>query len=161
MVRTVDAGLLAHGLELVESGGDFAVGYQVTTRERNTNGTVGVGWGDYDWMWRSWHPRLGGMPAATPRAGMLILALFDGKSKELVWPVTAANTIRAEQSPQERGIASARWSPRCSSTFHSGVDRQPSRFNRAREKGVAPTVTFSNPNRRSICCDWGVWRECL
>jgi len=106
IVRAIDATLQTKGLELVESGGDFAVGYQATTQQRSSYTTVSSGWGT-GWGRRGWRGSSVGVSTSTTRenvydVGTLILGLFDGKTKDLAWTGTASDTISAGKSPQER-----------------------------------------------------------
>ncbi len=99
----VDATLATKGLSKVESGGDLAVGYQVTTADRTTYNTVSTGWGGgYRYGWGG-----GGMGMTTTTEqnyteGTIILAMFDQGTKNLVWKGSASGTVDPGKSPQER-----------------------------------------------------------
>jgi len=96
----VDAALAAKGLSKVDSGGDLAVGYQVTTAEQTDYTTVGSGFGGYGWGWGG-----GGMATTTEQTytqGTVILAMFDESTKNLVWKGTASNTVNPGASPEDR-----------------------------------------------------------
>ncbi len=99
----VDATLATKGLSKVDSGGDLAVGYQVTTADRTTYNTVSTGWGGgYRYGWGG-----GGMGMTTTTEqnyteGTIILAMFDQGTKNLVWKGSASGTVDPGKSPQER-----------------------------------------------------------
>ena len=99
----VDATLAAKGLSKMNSGGDLAVAYQVTTADRKTYNTVSTGWGGgYRYGWGG-----GGMGMTTTTEqnyteGTVILAMFDQGTKSLVWKGTASGTVDPGKSPQER-----------------------------------------------------------
>jgi hypothetical protein len=108
IVNGVETVLAARGLELVESGGDLAIGYQVTTSQRSTYTTVSAGWGGYGWGRRGW--RRGGFAGVsssqtterTYDVGTIILGMFEPQSKDLLWTGTASDTIRPSMTPAER-----------------------------------------------------------
>ena len=99
----VDATLAAKGLSKVNSGGDLAVAYQVTTADRKTYNTVSTGWGGgYRYGW-------GGAGIGTSTTyeqsyteGTIILAMFDQGTRNLVWKGTASGTVDPGRSPEER-----------------------------------------------------------
>ncbi len=96
----VDAALAAKGLSKVDSGGDLAVAYQVTSAEQTSYTTVGSGFGGYRWGWGG-----GGMETTTEQTytqGTVILAMFDEGTKSLVWKGEASNTVDPGASPEDR-----------------------------------------------------------
>ena len=99
----VDASMASKGLSKVDSGGDLAIGYQVTTAERKTYNTMSTGWGGgYRYGWGG-----AGMGTSTTyeqnyTEGSIILAMFDQGTKNLVWKGTASGTVDPGQSPEER-----------------------------------------------------------
>jgi hypothetical protein len=99
----VDATLATKGLSKVDSGGDLAVAYQVTTAERSTYNTVSTGWGGgYRYGWGGAGM---GMTTTTEQnytEGTIILAMFDQGTKNLVWKGSASGTVDPGKSPQER-----------------------------------------------------------
>jgi hypothetical protein len=100
---SVDAALAAKGLSKVDSGGDLAVSYQVTTADRTTYNTINTGWGGgYRYGWGGAGM---GMTTTTEQnymEGTIILAMFDEGTKNLVWKGTASDTIDPGKSPDER-----------------------------------------------------------
>ncbi len=103
VTSAVDATLAAKGLSKVSSGGDLAVGYQVTTAERSTYNTVSTGWGGgYRYGWGGAGM---GMTTTTEQnytEGTVILAMFDQGTQSLVWKGTASGTLNPGASPDDR-----------------------------------------------------------
>jgi hypothetical protein len=100
----VDASLAAKGLDKVDSGGDLAVGYQVTTAERSTYNTVSTGWGG-GYGRRGWGGAGMGMTTTTEQnytEGTIILAMFDEGTESMVWKGTATATVDPGKSPEDR-----------------------------------------------------------
>jgi len=100
----VDASLAAKGLSKVDSGGDLAVGYQVTTAERSTYNTVSTGWGG-GYGRGGWGGAGMGMSTTTEQnytEGSIILAMFDEGTQSMVWKGTASATLDAGKSPEDR-----------------------------------------------------------
>jgi hypothetical protein len=113
ITSAVDASLAAKGLSKVNSGGDLAVAYQVTTADRKTYSTMSSGWGGgYRYGWGG-----GGMGMTTTTEqsytdGTVIVAMFDEATKNLVWKGTASKTIDPGKSPEDRAA-----------TIQSAVDK--------------------------------------
>jgi uncharacterized protein DUF4136 len=91
--EAVNAALTAKGLTPVESGGDIAVVAVEATQSQRTLNTFydGLGGG---WRWRGF----GGFGEATTtvdtyKVGTLIVDLFDGHSKTLVWRGSSSDTL--------------------------------------------------------------------
>ncbi len=100
----VDATLATKGLSKVDSGGDLAVGYQVTTADRTTYNTVSTGWGG-GYGRRGWGGAGMGMTTTTEQnytEGTIILAMFDEGTENLVWKGTASATEDRGKSPEDR-----------------------------------------------------------
>jgi hypothetical protein len=89
--QEVDKDLQGRGWQLVQSGADvtiFAVGSIHNQQELETyyNG-FGGGWGG-GWGWRGWGPGGWGDTTTTvtnQKVGMLVVDMFNGNSKELMW----------------------------------------------------------------------------
>jgi hypothetical protein len=96
----VDEGLAEKGYRLAAEGGDFLVGYRaVLGRQR----TVDPGQA-YDGIWTDNNrPRpAGGGPAPVDKVeteGTLVLRIFDGKSRRLVWEAAADTEIDPQSGP--------------------------------------------------------------
>ncbi|NKB87092.1 MAG: DUF4136 domain-containing protein [Acidobacteria bacterium] len=106
IVSAVDRIMAARGMTKVQEGGDLAVGYQATTDERSTYTTVSAGWGGYGWG-GGWYRGGMGMGTSTTtenryQVGTVIIGMFDGSDKELVWTGQASDTIRPNLTPGER-----------------------------------------------------------
>jgi hypothetical protein len=105
IMNGIETVLAERGLELVESGGDLAVGYQITTSQRSTYTTVSAGWGGGRRGW--WGGGTMGVSSSqtterTYDVGTIILAMFEPQSKDMVWTGTASDTIRPNMTPAER-----------------------------------------------------------
>jgi hypothetical protein len=89
----VDSQLAAKGWTEVESGGDVVVTARGTIQDQQELDTFYEGFGG----WR----RFGGLGDATTtvetfKVGTLIVEMFDGQSKKLIWRATATNTLSDE-----------------------------------------------------------------
>ena len=89
----VNSALRAKGLTEVPSGGDIAVAAMSSTRNQQTLETFYDGMGG-GWRWRGF----GGFGQSTTtvenyKVGTLVVDLFDGNSKKLVWRGVASDTI--------------------------------------------------------------------
>ena len=102
--------LTARGLRQLESaeGADLAIGFQVATHSRRTYRTVSTGWRatGYQRGRRGWNDRTSTVSTTTrTRAreytvGALILAIFDGKDKELVWQGSGSRRLDSSGGPE-------------------------------------------------------------
>lgn len=100
----VDAQLAGKGWTKVESGGDVAVvaiGASHTERKLQTfyDGMSG------GWRWRGF----GGMGEATTteqdyKEGTLVVDLYDGKSKQLIWRGSAEDTVSNNAEKNEKNL---------------------------------------------------------
>ena len=86
----VAARLAAKGLTEVPSGGDVVVGARDAIHDQQQLNTFYDGFGGRRWF--------GGMGMATTtvenyKVGTLIVELFDGQSKNLIWRGAASNTL--------------------------------------------------------------------
>jgi len=93
VVDAIDAQLQAKGWTKVESGGDVAIVALGTTQQEQSLDTFYNGMGG-GWGYRGW----GGMGTATTtvntyRVGTLVVDMYDGKTKQLVWRGTASDTL--------------------------------------------------------------------
>jgi hypothetical protein len=102
----IDADLRAKGFRLVDDGGDFAVGYQLSTRDEVSYTTMHSGWGGYGYGYGYWGGGMNmGMSTTrqnTSTVGQLLIGIFDEASQEMVWRGTGEKTISSrQQSPED------------------------------------------------------------
>lgn len=88
----VDKDLQAKGWSRVESGGDVGISAIGTTHERHELNTFyndpGFGWG-----WRRFGPGFTTTTVSNYREGMLVLDMYDGKSKDLIYRGSAQDGL--------------------------------------------------------------------
>lgn len=89
----VNAALAAKGWTQVDSGGDVSVVAMEITRNQQTLNTFYDGFGG-GWRWRGF----GGFGEATTttepyQVGTVVVDLFDGKTKNLIWRGSASDTL--------------------------------------------------------------------
>jgi hypothetical protein len=89
----VNAALAAKGWTQVDSGGDISVVAMEITRNQQTLNTFYDGFGG-GWRWRGF----GGVGEATTttetyQVGTVVVDLFDGKTKNLIWRGSASDTL--------------------------------------------------------------------
>jgi hypothetical protein len=100
----VDAGLAQRGLRKVDSGGDLAVGYQVSTDQQSSFTTMNTGWGGgYRWG-GGWGMSMGTSTTTqqTWNVGTLVLAMFEQNGKTMVWNGSASADIDGNRTPEDR-----------------------------------------------------------
>ncbi len=93
----IEQNLNSKGFQKVDSGGDIGVGWTLTTQDDVSYETVGDAWGGWRWG--------GGVETTTAihtTVGTLVIAVFDGKSKELVWHGSGQTDLKAGGSPQDQ-----------------------------------------------------------
>lgn len=100
-IDAIDSALSLKGWKRVESGEDVGIVALGTTKNEQDINTFYSGFGpSWGWGYRGW----GGMGTATTtvstyKVGTLIVDLFDGKTKQIMWRGTASDTI--EGSPEK------------------------------------------------------------
>jgi hypothetical protein len=95
-------------LEKVE-GADLAIGFQVATENRRSYRTVSSGWRANGYRHRrgrpGWHDQTTTVTTRTRvreyTVGALVLAIFDGKSKELVWEGSGSQRLDSSGGPEQ------------------------------------------------------------
>jgi len=100
----VDAQLAAKGWTKVASGGDVAVVAIKTTQTQRTLQTFYDGFGG-GWRWRGF----GGIGEATTteqdyKEGTLVVDLYDGKTKQLIWRGSAEDTVSDKEAKNEKNL---------------------------------------------------------
>jgi hypothetical protein len=96
--KGVEEDLERKGYRLVAEGADFLVGYRaVLSSERSVQGSD-----EYEGIWTDEHaPRgagNGGQVDKLDLDGTLVLRVFDGKSRNLVWEATAETELNPRAS---------------------------------------------------------------
>jgi hypothetical protein len=91
----VNADLASKGWKQVQSGGDVSIIAIEITHNQQTLNTFYDGFGG-GWGWRGWGG--GGFGEATTttdvyRVGTLVVDLFDGKTKKLIWRGSSSDTL--------------------------------------------------------------------
>ena len=100
----VDAQLAAKGWTQVDSGGDVAIVAIATTNTERTLQTFYDGMGG-GWRWRGF----GGMGEATTteqdyKEGTLLVDMYDGKTKQLIWRGSAEDTLSNKAEKNEKNL---------------------------------------------------------
>lgn len=100
----VDKSLQAKGWQKVQSGGDVAVTAVGSTQTQQEYQTFYDGMGG--WRWRGF-----GDESTTTvenyKVGSLVLDLYDGKSKQLIWRGTASDTLSKNPEHNEKKLDKA------------------------------------------------------
>src|SRR6201997_3158199 len=100
----VDAQLTAKGWTQVDSGGDVAIVAIATSHTEKTLQTFYDGMGG-GWRWRGF----GGMGEATTteqdyKEGTLIVDMYDGKTKQLIWRGSSEDTVSNNAEKNEKNL---------------------------------------------------------
>jgi len=102
----IEADLTGKGFRNVDTGGDFKVGYQVSTSDQVSYTTMSSGWSSGGYRWRGgWGMGTGVSTTtqSTTTTGTLLIAIFQEQSKDLVWQGTGEKTLSGSaQSPEGR-----------------------------------------------------------
>jgi hypothetical protein len=102
IMQDVDQQLAAKGWTKVESGGDATVSAFGRTHNEQTLESYYNGFGG-GWMWRG----LGGDVTTTVEntpVGSLVVDVFDGKSKHLIWRGSATDTLSSHPDKNEKKL---------------------------------------------------------
>ena len=106
IMTSIDAAMVARGLQKGGANADLAVGYQVTSAERRSYNTVNTGWGGgyggYGWGGYGMSMGTSTTYENTWQEGTLLIGMFDAGTKSLVWTGTATAALDASRSPEER-----------------------------------------------------------
>jgi hypothetical protein len=102
--EAVDAALAAKGWTQVDSGGDISVVAMEIMRDQQTLNTFYDGFGG-GWRWRGF----GGVGEATTttetyQVGTVVVDLFDGKTKNLIWRGSASDTLSNNADKNTRNL---------------------------------------------------------
>ena len=95
------------GLQQVDSGGDIAVTYHLSTQDNTVYNTTNFGYGGYHPGWGGWGGA--GMGSSTTTAstyteGTLILDAYDSNEKKMIWRGTGTVTIKEKPEKQAKQI---------------------------------------------------------
>jgi len=102
--NAVDTQLAAKGWTQVDSGGDVTIVAIGTTHTQRTLQTFYDGFGG-GWRWRGFY----GMGDATTteqdyKEGTLVVDLYDGKTKQLIWRGSAEDTLSDKAAKNEKNL---------------------------------------------------------
>jgi hypothetical protein len=103
--------LTSKGLRQLEAaeGADLAIGFQVATQNRRSYQTVSSGWRASGYRHRrgrpGWHDQTMTVTTRTRvreyTVGALVLAIFGGKGKELVWEGSGSRRLDSSGGPEQ------------------------------------------------------------
>jgi hypothetical protein len=98
---SVNAALAAKGLKQVQSGGDLAIAANEITQNHQTLNTFYDGMGG-GWRWQGFGDAT--TTTETYKVGTLVVDLFDGKTKKLVWRGSSSDTISGNSSKNIKNL---------------------------------------------------------
>ncbi len=101
ITRDVDEQLAAKGLTKVASGGDLGVSAFGATQNQQSIDTFYDGFGG-GWFWRGFGDSTSEV-INTP-VGTLMVDLFDGRSKHLVWRANSSETLSGSPDKNEKKL---------------------------------------------------------
>jgi hypothetical protein len=102
----VDAELSAKGWSKVDSGGDAAISAFGSTRNQQTLQTFYDGFGG-GWRWRGFGPEMTTTTVQNTPVGTLVVDIFDGHSKTLIWRGIATKTLSDKPAKNRKKLESA------------------------------------------------------
>jgi Domain of unknown function (DUF4136) len=103
--RAVDMELTAKGWSKVESGGDAAVSAFGATHNQQSLQTFYDGFGG-GWRWGGFGDVATTTTVNTP-VGTLVVDIFDGKNKQLIWRGSSEGTLSDKPSKNEKKLESS------------------------------------------------------
>jgi hypothetical protein len=101
--RDVDGELSAKGWMQVPSGGDAALSAFGATHERQSLQTFYDGFGG-GWRWGGFGPELATTTTVNTPVGTLVVDIFDGHSKQLIWRGTSDKTLSDKPEKNEKKL---------------------------------------------------------
>ena len=101
--QDVDAQLAARGLQRVPSGGDLAVSAFGSTHNQQSLETFYNGFGG-GWFWRGFGDGMATTEVVNQPVGTLVVDMFDGRTKHLVWRACAAQAISDHPERNEKKL---------------------------------------------------------
>ena len=101
--RDVGGELMAKGWMEVPSGGDAAVSAFGATHEQQSLETFYNGFGG-GWRWGGFGPDLATTTTVNTPVGTLVVDVFDGHTKQLIWRGTSEKTLSDKPDKNERKL---------------------------------------------------------
>jgi hypothetical protein len=101
--RDVNSELTAKGWMEVPSGGDAAVSAFGATHERQTLETFYDGFGG-GWRWRGFGPDVATTTVQNTPVGTLVVDIFDGHTKQLIWRGTSNKALSDKPDKNEKKL---------------------------------------------------------
>jgi hypothetical protein len=106
VTRAVDSQLSAKGWTKVESDGDAAVAAYGSTHNQKTLQTWYDGFGG-GWYWRGFGDGLATTTVQETPVGTLMVDIFDGPTKKLIWRGVASDTLSGKPDKDEKKMDKA------------------------------------------------------
>jgi hypothetical protein len=100
--RDVDAELTAKGWSKVDSGGDAAISAFGSTHNQQTLETFYDGFGG--WRWRGFGPDVATTTVENTPVGTLVIDIFDGPTKSLIWRGSSMKTLTDKPDKNEKKL---------------------------------------------------------
>ncbi len=104
--NAVDSQLTARGWTKVDSGGDAAVAAYGSTRTQKTVQTWYDGFGG-GWRWRGFGDGMATTTVQETPVGSLMVDIFDGSDKKLIWRGIATDTLSGKPDKDEKKLQKA------------------------------------------------------
>ena len=99
----VDSQLAAKGWTKVDSGGDACITAVRTTHDQKTLETFYNGMGG-GWRWRGFGDGMATTSVDVTKMGMLVVDLFDAKTKKLVWRASFDDSLSSNSDKNEKKL---------------------------------------------------------
>jgi hypothetical protein len=103
ITRDVDAQLAAKGLTKVASGGDLGVSAFGSTHNQQSLETFYNGFGG-GWFWRGFGGGETTTEVVNTPMGSLVVDMFDGQTKRLVWRSNSSETLSGDPEKNEKKL---------------------------------------------------------
>ncbi len=103
ITRDVDAQLTAKGWAKVASGGDAGVAAFGAMKNEQTLQTFYDGFGG-GWFWRGFGDTMATTTVENTPVGTLVVDIFDGKTKKLIWRASGQNVLSGNPEKNENKL---------------------------------------------------------
>ena len=103
IMQDVDRELMAKGLTKVPSGGDLGVAAFSSTREQPTLTTFYDSFGG-GWFWHGFGDGIATTTVENTPIGTLVVDMFDGHTKKLVWRGVASDALSGKPEKDEKKL---------------------------------------------------------